>query len=285
MAVKIDALVVEGGGMRGVFAAGVLDAMFELGFDPFTMYFGVSAGACNLASHLAGQYKRNFRCYTDYMLRPEFINALKYLKGGHFMDLDWFWDYVDMYDTLDRKTATNLGKKKFIVVATDVETGEALYIDAKEQILDDLLKGSSSVPLMYRTFVKVEGRRVTDGGVADSIPVNEAYRRGARKIMVIRSRQSDYIKSSFFESRIIPAMFRSYPALQKALSLREEKYMEAVDFIKNPPSGCEIIEIAPETIKTGRTTRSREKIENDYWQGHVKGYRVISELKKNDCYK
>jgi len=283
MPVKPDALIVEGGGMRGVFAAGILDAFHEQKFDPFNLYIGVSAGACNLASHLAGQYKRNYRCYTDYMLRPEFISAGKYLRGGHFMDLDWFWDYVDKYDTLDRGSATSLGNKKFLVVTTDVETGEALYTEAESGILDDLLKGSSSVPVMYRNFVKIYGHSVTDGGVADSIPVQEAYRRGARKIMVIRSRPSDYVKSSFFESKILPMIFSSYPALKKALQMREKRYMESVEFLKNPPADAEIIEIAPVEIRTGRTTRNRAIIENDYFQGHVRGYSVVSAFKKSDC--
>ncbi len=277
---KSYALIVEGGGMRGVFAAGILDAFYEQKFDPFNLYIGVSAGACNLASHLAGQYKRNYRCYTDYMLRPEFISAKKYLRGGHFMDLDWFWDYVDKYDRLDRESATTLGDKKFLVVTTDVETGEALYTEAQKEILDDLLKGSSSVPVMYRNFVEIYGRKVTDGGVSDSIPVQEAYSRGARRIMVIRSRPAEYVKSSFFESRILPMIFSSYPALKKALQTREKRYMESVEFIKNPPADAEIIEITPAEIRTGRTTRSRAIIENDYFQGHVKGYAIVSAFEK-----
>jgi len=277
---KPDALIVEGGGMRGVFAAGILDAFHEQKYDPFKLYIGVSAGACNLASHLAGQYKRNYRCFTDYMLRPEFISAGKYLRGGHFMDLDWFWDYVDKHDTLDRERATSLGDKKFLVVTTDIETGEALYTEAVSDILDDLLKGSSSVPLMYRDFIEIYGRRVTDGGVADSIPVQEAYRLGARRIMVIRSRPADYIKNSFFESRILPMFFSSYPALKKALQMREKRYMEAVEFIRKPPADAEIIEIAPVQIRTGRTTRNRTIIENDYLQGHVRGYAIVSAFEK-----
>ena len=71
------ALVVEGGGMRGIFSAGVLDAFLEMEFDPFNLYIGVSAGACNLASHLGGQYQRNYKIYTHYCTRPEFMNLKK----------------------------------------------------------------------------------------------------------------------------------------------------------------------------------------------------------------
>jgi len=276
---NIDALVVEGGGMRGVFAAGVLDAFSEKGFDPFRTYYGVSAGACNLASHLAGQYRRNYRCFTDYMLRPEFISLAKFLSGGHFMDLDWFWDYADEHDMLDKKRVTTLEGKKFFIVATDVDTGEPLYLEAESDTIDDILKGSSAVPVMYRNFINISGRRIVDGGVADSIPVVEAWRRGAKRIMVIRTRPSSYRKKSFLESRIIPLLFSKYPHLKKALREREVKYMEAVNFINNPPAGVEITEIAPDRLFSGRTTRERSIVEKDYMHGHDKGLAVLSAMK------
>ena len=86
------ALIVEGGGLRGIFAAGVLDAFLEADFDPFNLYLGVSAGANNLSSYVAQQRGRNYRVYTHYALHPEFINVRKYLRGGHLMDLDWLWE-------------------------------------------------------------------------------------------------------------------------------------------------------------------------------------------------
>ncbi|HQC20035.1 MAG TPA: patatin-like phospholipase family protein [Smithella sp.] len=93
------ALVVEGGGMRGVFAAGVLNAFGSAGFDPFDMYLGVSAGACNLASHLAGQNDRNFDIIERYSIDGRFINWGRFLRGGHLMDLDWLWE-----QTIDNRT-------------------------------------------------------------------------------------------------------------------------------------------------------------------------------------
>ncbi len=86
-----SALVVEGGGMRSIFAAGVLHAFGKAGFDPFDLYIGVSAGACHLASHLAGQNNRNFDITLQYSLKSDFINIKRFLSGGHLMDLDWLW--------------------------------------------------------------------------------------------------------------------------------------------------------------------------------------------------
>ena len=85
------ALVVEGGGMRGAFSAGVLDVFLEAGFNPFSVYGGASGGAMNLSSFLSGQHGRNFRIYRDICTCPEFISMVKYLRGGHWVDLDWLW--------------------------------------------------------------------------------------------------------------------------------------------------------------------------------------------------
>ena len=85
-------LLVEGGAMRGIFTTGVLDGFLEARFNPFDLFIGVSSGAANLAAYLAEMPKRNFRIYTDYSLRPEFISFKRFIRGGHLMDLDWLWE-------------------------------------------------------------------------------------------------------------------------------------------------------------------------------------------------
>ena len=274
---ELSALVVEGGGMRGVFSAGVLDLFHENKFDPFDSYYGVSAGACNLASHLAGQYKRNYRCYTKYMLDPNFFSLSKFLRGGHFMDLDWFWDYLAVEEPLGSKNAS---KKNFYVVATDARTGKPVYARAEEKILEDLLKGSSALPLLYRNFVKVNGLELVDGGVADSIPVQAAADKGATRIMVLRSQLDGYVKKSFTESKLIPLLFRKYPELKKAMSQREFRYNDSVNFIKHPPKNVEIIEICPRVLRTGRTTRDQKILEADYAEGKRAGLEAIERWNK-----
>src|SRR4051794_38376613 len=99
------AIVVEGGAMRGIYAAGVLDAFLERGFHPFALAVGSSAGACNLASHLAAQHGRNRRCYATQMSRTEFIDARRFFRGGHWLDLDYLWDAFAREDPLDTAAA------------------------------------------------------------------------------------------------------------------------------------------------------------------------------------
>ena len=268
------ALVVEGGGMRGIFAAGVLDCFLENKFDPFDIYIGASAGACNLASHLGKQHGRNYRCYTDYMLRPDFFSFKKYLKGGHYMDLDWFWDYVTEVEPLNTKNAS---KKDFYVTVTNVQTGEAEYLRASVENLFDSLKASSAVPLMYRKNIQIEGKNYIDGGVADPIPVEEAYRQGARRIMVIRSQPDGYNKKSFIESELIPLLFQQYPCLKKALRNRESRYNEQLNYIKNPPTDAEVMELCPSVLHSGRTTKEKTPLDMDYTEGKRSGLTAIED--------
>ena len=107
----------------------------------------------------------------------------RFLRGGHLLDLDWLWDITIREIRLDLATIY-ARTQPFIVVLTDVQTGAAVYRLTNARDLEQLLKASSAVPLLYRDYPRIEGRPMTDGGVADAIPVGEAIRRGARRIMV-----------------------------------------------------------------------------------------------------
>jgi predicted patatin/cPLA2 family phospholipase len=272
------ALVVEGGGMRGIFAAGVLDAFYEAGFDPFDLYIGTSSGACNLASHLAGQHQRNFRVYTRFMVRPEFFDPRRLLSGGHWMDLDWLWDILDREDRLDVEAATDNGSKTFLVVVTSIRTGLPLYLRPVAENLNDYLKASCSIPIMYSRFPKIHSIPVTDGGVADSIPVVEAHRRGATRIVVIRSRPAAYVQKAGLVETALSVLLLKHPLLFKAAIDRPVSYMRAVDFINHPPPPVRVLQIAPPApLKTGRTTRDLAVLNEDYDLGKRLGQKAMAD--------
>jgi predicted patatin/cPLA2 family phospholipase len=265
------ALVVEGGGMRGIFAAGILHAFGKENFDPFDLYIGVSAGACHLASHLAGQNDRNFNITLRYSLSPKFINPWRFLRGGHLMDLDWMWEQTITNYRLNLKylfDALRAQNKEYFVVATSMETGKALYLRPDENTLEHYLKVSSSIPVFYRNILEVAGEKATDGGIADAIPVREAYRRGATNITVIRSRPSDYIKKQSRLTFILSIYFRKYPRLVEKFKQRVYNYMDAVHFIHHPPDGIRITELAPpNNVAIGRTTQNEAVLRATYEMG------------------
>jgi predicted patatin/cPLA2 family phospholipase len=257
--------------MRGVFSAGVLNSFGVSGYDPFDLYIGVSAGACNLASHLGGQFNRNFDISVKYSATSKFINPFRFLSGGHYMDLDWLWDITIRECRLDLdkifRTLEDDGKE-YIVTATALDTGEPLYLKPDKSNLEHYIKISSSLPVLYRNILTAGSVAALDGGIADPVPVIEAYRRGARDITVVRSRHQGYVKEQSLASLLYPLIFRKYPGLVRAMKKRHKVYMDAVRFINNPPEGVKVFEIAPpENLSIGRTTTKIDSLNEAYIAG------------------
>ena len=262
--------------MRGIYSAGVLDVFLERGFHPFSLAVGASAGACNLASHLAGQHGRNRRCYTTQMTRAAFLDARRFLRGGHWLDLDYLWDAFAAEDPLDAAAVAANGTT-LVVAATDIATGTATYFEPGAHDLIEILRASSAVPVLFRRFVEVAGRAYVDGGFTAPIPVEEAYRRGARSIVVVRSRPREFGGPSRLESVIASAMLRDHPGLVQAFLRYREVYARSVAFVRDPPAGCRIVEIVPDRpLETGRTTRDALALAADYALGREAGERAIA---------
>ncbi|HEY4056761.1 MAG TPA: patatin family protein [Kofleriaceae bacterium] len=271
----LHAIVVEGGAMRGIYAAGVLDEFTERGFHPFGLAVGASAGACNLSSHLAGNLGRNRRCFFDQMRRPEFVDGRRYLRGGHWMDIDWLWDAFNREDPLDTYAAA-AHPTTFVIAATSVRTGEPTWFIPDGAVMNEVLRASSAVPMMFRRYVDIDGERYFDGGVGAPIPVEEAYKRGARKIVVIRSRPRAFGGPSRLESLLVPLVLRDAPGIAKAFRAYRDVYAKSVAFLRNPPADCTVIEVVPdEHLRTGRTTRDLRSLRADYALGRRSGIDAI----------
>src|SRR5690606_12700487 len=227
-----SALVVEGGAMRGIFASGVLDLFHERQYRPFDFCIGVSAGALALASWLAGQHFRNYRIITDHSCRPEFIQYSRFFRGGHMLDLDWMFEICAQEIPLDYE-ALAAQPTDFYVVTTRVDDGQAVYNRASVERLELLLKASCSVPVAYRHYPEIDGVPMADGGVGDSIPVIEAYNRGARDITVILSQPQGFRKGPPPSPWLVRKSLPQVPRLVDAVLRRHEHYNRAIDFINN----------------------------------------------------
>ncbi len=262
--------------MRGIFAAG-LDVFLERGFAPFDLAIGSSAGACNLSSHLAGQHGRNRRCYLTQMRRVEFIDARRFLRGGHWLDLDYLWDAFDREDPLNVTAAVASGTQ-LLVAATLVSSGTAVFLEPTPTTLNEVLRASSAVPVMYRRFVELDGVAFADGGISAPIPVEEAYLRGARKIVVIRSRPAGFPGPSRIECAAAGMLLRAQPGLTAAFRRYRAIYARSSAFIARPPTGCTVVYLAPAQLSTTRTTRDPTILEADYQQGRSAADRAIVEF-------
>ena len=274
------ALVVEGGALRGVFSTGLLDGFLEEQFNPFDLFVGVSSGASNLAAFLAGMVGRNRRVYLEYSLRPDFLDFRRFLRGGHLIDLDWLWAITIREIRLDLATIF-ARPQPFVVVMTDALTGAAVYRTTEAGNLEHLLKASSAVPLLYRDFPLVDGRPMSDGGVADAIPVGEAIRRGARRIMVVRSRRFDYRKKGGLSDILIRWHMRRYPQLQRAVVRRVQGYNDAVGLIRRPPEGVSILEVCPPPeFRVSRLSQDIAILQEGYAQGRRAAAEAIARWEK-----
>jgi predicted patatin/cPLA2 family phospholipase len=270
-----SAIVVEGGAMRGIFSVGVLDVFLERGFEPFDLAIGASAGACNLASHVARQEGRNRRAYFDLMTRREFIDVRRAVLGRSAVDLDWLWDALAAREPLDVE-AIDRSPVELVVVATSARSGEPVYLRPRAEAIFDALKGSCALPALYRGTVSIDGEPMVDGGVSDPIPVQEAYRRGARRIIVVRSRPAAYVKKDGWSSRLSASLMRATPTVASAMRRTADRYQRAVAMLHAPPSDCRVIHVAPAIpMRTARTTRDRDALEHDYRHGRERGEDAI----------
>lgn len=189
------------------------------------------------------------------------------MRGGHWLDLDWLWAITIRECRLDlARFAAN--PVPLTVVATRVADGQAAYLKANAAELEQQIKASCSVPLVYRDFVRIDGEAMTDGGVADSIPVRHAYEQGARDITVVLSRPLGYRKRAPRLPALHRYLLRETPALARASLSRHQSYNDAIDFIRQPPADCRIrVIVPPAGFRVGRMTTDRRRLEQGYQMG------------------
>lgn len=272
------AIVVEGGAMRGIFSAGVLDGLLEQELTGFDLAIGTSAGACNLASFVARQHGRNLRCYVNIMARRQLFSVRRALRGGHYMDLDWLWDAFAAEDPLDETAVAN-ARTELVSVATCARTGEPVYQTARAPSIHRDLKAGCALPFLYRGPVVLGERHVVDGGLVDPIPAREAYRRGARQMVVIRSRPSQTVKRANALTRPVSALLSRQPAVARASLHTAQRYQEAVAFVHQPPADAQVLELAPSVpLKTKRTTQNVVSLRADYELGRALAHQHRQQL-------
>ncbi|MFB2863796.1 patatin family protein [Aeromonas sp. MdU4] len=277
------ALIVEGGAMRGIFASGVLDAFVESHYYPFDFVMGVSAGATNLVSYLSEQPRRSHHIITELACSTDFLDPLRFAKGGDLVDVNWLW-HTSLYRfplDLDTFSASRI---PFYAVTTEVATGAPVYLPVRPDNMDEVLTATCALPVVQHETPCVEGRPMADGGISDSIPVIEAYRLGARRITVVLSEPRGYRKKPARFCWMMKALLKTQPALAQAMLTRDRSYNRALDFIANPPADCEIEVIAPPVdFPVSRFTRDQLKLESGYlqgyWQGHQSVLRATRETK------
>ena len=262
------ALIVEGGGSRGVFSFGVIDSFIKASYNPFDIHLGVSNRAVVQLWYLleASDYNldkmlfsasRDYVRYTNLLFNKSIMNFEKlYQDANKVFPID--------FDRLQ----VNLEGKNFYVVVSDAASGKPEYIElSKENYINEML-ATGSLPVLMKNAILLEGKRKYDGGITDPIPVQKAYEMGAREIVVIRTYEKAFIRKTKLENYIAAFATRAYPQISKALKYNSATYNSSLEFINNPPSDCKITQICPpQRLSTKRATTNINTMKADYQIG------------------
>ncbi len=277
------ALVCEGGGQRGIFTAGVLDQFQRAGFDPFDLMIGTSAGAQNLSAYICGQAGYARRVIVRYSTSPQFFNPIRFARGGHMIDIDWLIDTVTDQMPLNISYALDRMAKgrEFYMCACRGDDFTPTYFPAEQRNWLQVLKASSAIPGFYRAGIEIDGVYYMDGGISDAVPVEEAYRRGADTIVVIRTVPSQiYYTPAWMKhmERWFPDD-TSLPQMLRILHQHEVSYIRTQQFIENPPDGVQILEIFPPKPLASKALGSRiASLNRDYHLGKQCGRYFLATL-------
>ncbi|MCP4955294.1 patatin family protein [Photobacterium aquimaris] len=235
---KKMALIVQGGGQRGIFSAGVLDSFLEHQFDPFELYIGTSAGALNLSSFISRQPRFGYHFIRDVSMDDNFFNLYKYLSKQQPMNLDWALQQVSpsgLYP-LDIATAhKTLVHRTALACATRKDTLQDYYLPMYQQDWSEVLLASCAIPLLYNQPVNMNELQWVDGGVSAAIPVKEAWRRGADLVVVIRTEplEDNHPSCSANDERGIFDDWRENIETQLPYYIDKLSLNESLDKIKN----------------------------------------------------
>lgn len=272
-----SALVVEGGGMRGIFAAGVLDAFMDYDFKPYDFVIGVSAGASNLIGYLSDQPLRSYQIITRLATTKSFYNPARFVQGGNLVDVKWLIDESNrQYPINEERLFSSI---PFFATATNIATGKADYYRVSKHNFTTAIEATSALPLVYRETPCFSGECYTDGGIADSIPVIEAYRKGAREITIILSKPLNFRMKKPKSEWMMKRLFARYPNVADAIIHRADSYNRALDFIQNPPVDTKINVIAPpKNFSVKRLTMKKTVLDEGYMMGINKGYDFVKQV-------
>lgn len=261
-------LVLEGGGMRGIFTVGVLDYLMDNQiWFPYTI--GVSAGASNGISYISRQRGRSYFSNIDLQRERNYIGLRHFLKGHGYIDLDFlFFEYPEKYYPFDFETYSH-NDMRFVVVTSNCITGKAEYYEEKENFprLLDICKASCSLPVMC-PVTYVDNIPMVDGGVCDPIPVQKAIDDGYDKNVIVLTRNKGYRKKE--KDFYLPGfIYKRYPKIREQLKKRYYHYNEVLDFVDALEEEGKAIVIRPEApLNVGRTEKDVSKLKDLYYEGY-----------------
>lgn len=271
-----------GGGYKGIYAAGVMDCCMKNNIK-FDFGIGISAGAANLISYAAGQYKRNFQFYSEYGLRKEYASVSNFIRKHNYIDLDYIYSTLSNSDgenPLDYE-AVMANPMELYFLATHALTGEGKYFTKENTPKDDysILKASCAIPFVCQPQT-VCGDMYFDGALADPVPVEKAFEMGCDKVVLILTRPKDEIRKVGIDDFLADRIIKKYPRAAGSLLTRAERYNESVSLAKEYEKQGKVLIIAPDdTCDVGTVTAKKENLIYLYEKGVSDGEKIIDFVK------
>lgn len=274
-------LVLEGGGMRGLYTAGVLDVFMEHGVR-FDHAVGVSAGAAFGVNIKSGQIGRAIRYNKRFCGDPRYASPKTLLRTGDLYSVDFAYRKVpielDPFDTEELRR----NPMRFTAVCTDIETGEAVYHDIERGDEEDLdwIRASASVPLLARP-VELEGRKLLDGGIADSIPVSWMMAQRYEKNVVVLTQPAGFVKEPNGLMPLLRPTLRRYPKLVELLADRHVRYNAQLGEVARCECEGRAFVIRPsESVKAPIAVKDPEILERIYRVGRRDGEACVADVER-----
>ncbi len=258
-------LILEGGAMRGLFTAGVMDVLMENGIE-FDGAVGVSAGAAFGVNYKSKQIGRVVRYNTKFARDKRYGGLGVLLRTGNIYSTDFCYREVPLVHDIFDFDAYESNPMEFYVVTTDIETGKAVYhkFEGRDDHCFDWIRASASMPLVSQ-IVQIEEQKMLDGGIADSIPVKFFESIGYNKNVVILTQPKHYHKKKNSMMPLIRLMYRKYPNFVRTIANRHIVYNETIAYIEEKEKAGELLVIRPEgKLPVRRVEKDPEKLRAAY---------------------
>ena len=259
-----------GGGLRGIYGAGVLDRCMEEGVR-FDCYIGVSAGAANMSSYVAGQHGRNKPFYQDYSFRKEYMSVGNLVRRHSYLDLEYVYGALSNAggeNPLDYPAMVE-NPAELVIVAAEARTGNPVYFTKEDLRQDDYrpLMASCCIPVIDRPYV-IEGVPYYDGGLADPVPLEKALAMGCDRVAVILTKPIAPEQTGSRDKKLAKLLRHRYPAAARGLALRAERYNKTVRQALKLEQAGRCCVLAPDNTEGMATlTKDRESLEKMYRKG------------------
>lgn len=271
-------LVLEGGGMKGVYTAGVLDFFLDKDIM-FSSVYGVSAGACNMCSYLSKQRGRALDVSIDYLDSKKYCSVESLLSSGDLFNVEMCYHLIpDYLYPYDYETFCNYEGRAYSV-ATDIASGRPEYFRIRDIRKDiEKIRASASLPLVSRN-VRIDGRLYLDGGISDSIPLQKSVVDGNRKNVVVMTKEVGYVRKPSTQLGLIKARYWKYPKVFELMAERHIIYRRQLAYIDRLQENGQAFVIRPKAASdVGRVEKNMEKLKQLYQEGYEDAAACYKEL-------